>query len=260
MKYLKPLSAVLLGRCGNNIWRTQTEDYTTTVAGTLVNENGTDEQLCGIYVTRSQLEQIRNEIDNYLQKTGEGKPKLGIADSQQKPEATAVTFNVMNVTKEDPTLHKETPREMIARNFQEVTEKQRSQSNAVEQKQRLKINPKLVKIEQKQETDSESYRASINKWCDPNDLGKGSICLYASGCSEKEARVNLNLTLDKLIQAIVQNEFILDNSLGKHQKAEVNLESLLAKITPENTHEETDWGKAVGQEIWWSDEDDVILI
>jgi|GEM_PF-2374440 len=29
------------------------------------------------------------------------------------------------------------------------------------------------------------------------------------------------------------------------------LEELLEKITPENTHEETNWGNAVGQEIWW---------
>ena len=29
------------------------------------------------------------------------------------------------------------------------------------------------------------------------------------------------------------------------------LEELLEKITPENTHEETTWGNAVGQEIWW---------
>jgi hypothetical protein len=29
------------------------------------------------------------------------------------------------------------------------------------------------------------------------------------------------------------------------------LEELIEKITPENTHEETNWGNAVGQEIWW---------
>ena len=29
------------------------------------------------------------------------------------------------------------------------------------------------------------------------------------------------------------------------------LEELVEKITPENKHEETNWGNAVGQEIWW---------
>jgi antitoxin MazE len=28
------------------------------------------------------------------------------------------------------------------------------------------------------------------------------------------------------------------------------LEELVAQITPENRHEETDWGPAVGKEIW----------
>ena len=31
---------------------------------------------------------------------------------------------------------------------------------------------------------------------------------------------------------------------------EISLESLLAKVTPENIHPETDWGKPVGKEIW----------
>jgi antitoxin MazE len=31
---------------------------------------------------------------------------------------------------------------------------------------------------------------------------------------------------------------------------EVSLESLLAGVTPENIHPETDWGKPRGKEIW----------
>ncbi len=30
----------------------------------------------------------------------------------------------------------------------------------------------------------------------------------------------------------------------------VTLKSLLAKVTPENIHPETDWGKPMGKEIW----------
>ncbi len=33
-------------------------------------------------------------------------------------------------------------------------------------------------------------------------------------------------------------------------KAKLTLESLVAGITPENRHEEQDWGKPVGREVW----------
>jgi antitoxin component of MazEF toxin-antitoxin module len=31
---------------------------------------------------------------------------------------------------------------------------------------------------------------------------------------------------------------------------EIALESLLAKVTPENIHPETNWGKPMGRELW----------
>ena len=31
---------------------------------------------------------------------------------------------------------------------------------------------------------------------------------------------------------------------------EISLKSLLAKVTPDNIHPETDWGKPMGKEIW----------
>jgi antitoxin MazE len=34
------------------------------------------------------------------------------------------------------------------------------------------------------------------------------------------------------------------------EKTKITLESLLAKVTPENIHPETDWGKPMGKEIW----------
>jgi antitoxin MazE len=34
------------------------------------------------------------------------------------------------------------------------------------------------------------------------------------------------------------------------QKPRVTLDELLAGVTPENVHAETDWGKPVGREIW----------
>ena len=34
------------------------------------------------------------------------------------------------------------------------------------------------------------------------------------------------------------------------EKTKITLESLLAKVTPENIHPETNWGKPMGKEIW----------
>lgn len=33
-------------------------------------------------------------------------------------------------------------------------------------------------------------------------------------------------------------------------REKISLKSLLAKVTPENIHPETDWGPPVGKEIW----------
>ncbi len=38
--------------------------------------------------------------------------------------------------------------------------------------------------------------------------------------------------------------------LLRPRKHEYTLDALLAQITPENTHGETDWGSAVGREAW----------
>jgi antitoxin MazE len=34
------------------------------------------------------------------------------------------------------------------------------------------------------------------------------------------------------------------------RKEKLSLEELVAQITPENVHEETDWGPAIGRESW----------
>jgi len=34
------------------------------------------------------------------------------------------------------------------------------------------------------------------------------------------------------------------------EKTKITLASLLARVTPENIHPETDWGKPMGKEIW----------
>ena len=54
---------------------------------------------------------------------------------------------------------------------------------------------------------------------------------------KKGSRVRLTVRKDQMIVTPVR--------LG-----EISLESLLAKVTPENIHPETDWGKPMGKEIW----------
>ena len=43
---------------------------------------------------------------------------------------------------------------------------------------------------------------------------------------------------------------VKDGLLLKRRTREYTLEALLAKITPENIHGETDWGPPVGKEAW----------
>lgn len=69
---------------------------------------------------------------------------------------------------------------------------------------------------------------------------------------------------DEPIRQYAQNIFdeVYSNlaAMKKHEEKQIRLKELVEKITPDNQHGETDWGNAVGQEIWWSGEDDVILI
>lgn len=200
MKYLKPASAVLVGSSVSGFNRATTEECTATLGLTTVFGDGSGEQLQGIYVTRSQLEQIRDEIDNYLRNTAEGQPKLGVADSLREPEAMAVasSFN-FNITG-DSKLSKEEIGKLFLEIAQRVTKTQECQTNDTEQKQKLRINPKIVKIEQgADQVSPELYRASIDDWRNLTDNRAGCIYLYALGDSEEEARATLNEQFEALI-------------------------------------------------------------
>lgn len=200
MKYLKPASAILVGSSVSGFNKATTEECTATLGLTTLCSDGSGEQLQGIYVTRSQLEQMRNEIDNYLRNTAEGEPKLGVADSLRKPEATAVTsdFNV-NITGNSNFSKEEEIGKLLLEIAQRVTETQGRQSNDAESKQKLKINPELVWIEQSAEIPSKPYSAKIYQWCNPGDGNRGSISLYALGKSEEEARATLDAQFEALV-------------------------------------------------------------
>lgn len=59
----------------------------------------------------------------------------------------------------------------------------------------------------------------------------------AANKSKKGSRVRLTVEKNRIVMEPVE-------------KAKITLESLLAKVTPENIHPETDWGKPMGKEIW----------
>lgn len=78
-------------------------------------------------------------------------------------------------------------------------------------------------------------QTQIGKW--GNSLAVRIPGAYAKDLGLKEG-MELQLTL-------VNGSLIL-----RPPKATYALDELVARITPENLHEETDWGEAVGREAW----------
>jgi antitoxin MazE len=55
----------------------------------------------------------------------------------------------------------------------------------------------------------------------------------------------------KLVEGMLLEVSLVDGGLLLRPRAkEYTLEELVAGITPENVHGETDWGEAVGRESW----------
>lgn len=204
MKYLKPLSPVLVGTSESDFKRFGSQfnstEYTATLGLTTLCSDGSREQLQGIYITRSQLEQIRDEINNYLRNTAKSEPKLGIADSLQKPEATAVTSNFdVNITGDSNFSKEEEIGKLLLEIARRVTETQGRQSNEAEPKPKLRINPELVKLQESWQVRTEPYRASIIQEFNTGDRICGSVNLYALGKSEEEARATLDVQFEALV-------------------------------------------------------------
>jgi antitoxin MazE len=82
---------------------------------------------------------------------------------------------------------------------------------------------------------SNSMQTQIGKW--GNSLAVRIPGAYAKDLDLKEG-MDLNVSL-------VEGGLLL----RPHSK-EYSLDELVSKITPENTHEETTWGEALGRETW----------
>lgn len=78
--------------------------------------------------------------------------------------------------------------------------------------------------------------SSVKKWGNSLAIRIPNVVIQDLGLSE-----NSNIQ-------IVSNGVSATIQPSKHKK--VTLDELVAAITPENRHEEVDWGKPVGKEVW----------
>lgn len=119
------------------------------------------------------------------------------------------------------------------------------------------------------------YSALLNEWAKENGGVKGSIRFHLRAlkglgmveerCSPTSTRAQVvgwgnsqALRIPRLLlEALQLNEgdevemMVEDGRLTvRPLSPKLTLESLVAAITPENRHKETDWGKPVGNEVW----------
>jgi antitoxin MazE len=78
-------------------------------------------------------------------------------------------------------------------------------------------------------------QTQIGKW-------GNSLAIRIPGAYAKDLGLEEGMNLDVVVS---NGELVL-----RRHKQEYSLEELVAQITPENLHEETDWGPAVGRESW----------
>lgn len=57
----------------------------------------------------------------------------------------------------------------------------------------------------------------------------------------------MQITTETAVELTIEDGKLVINPV---QEPEYKLEDLLALITPENIHDEVDWGAPVGQEVW----------
>jgi antitoxin MazE len=57
----------------------------------------------------------------------------------------------------------------------------------------------------------------------------------------------MQMTADTAVELSIEGGKLV---ISPVERLEYSLEELLAQITPENLHDEVDWGAPVGQEVW----------
>jgi antitoxin MazE len=82
-------------------------------------------------------------------------------------------------------------------------------------------------------------RTSIKKWGNSASLRIPATIMRAA-----------KLEIDQDIDIREEDGRIVIEAIRPARRRKYELASLLAGITPENLHEETDWGPPVGKEFW----------
>ncbi len=84
-------------------------------------------------------------------------------------------------------------------------------------------------------------RQRVQKW-------GNSLALRIPRSLADDAKLEVNSEVELSIR---DGELVVSRAVQTSRPSpRYNLEELLAGITPENLHEETDWGSAVGNEVW----------
>jgi antitoxin MazE len=78
-------------------------------------------------------------------------------------------------------------------------------------------------------------RAQIGKW-------RNSLAVRIPGTYAKDLDLKEGMDLDV---SLVEGGILL-----RPNPKEYTLQELVSRITPENTHQETNWGHALGREAW----------
>lgn len=175
---------------------------TLTVVGTT--DDGAVE-IEGFYLTRQQLQTIRDNIDSYLNPTEDGTSNV---------LATHLVSNVK--TEDEPSTVDEEGAEIIKRINQQIADGIRHQQEAgietqqwVERKQerienysidrQFKIDPRLVTTDydKGQQSKDFAWKAELNLV-----TGLGQMILFAHGTTEEQARINLDGKVEDLMSAI----------------------------------------------------------
>lgn len=101
---------------------------------------------------------------------------------------------------------------------------------------------KLVEVLEVSENTSEDLSACALRL-------KNSIC-RAAETGKSKSNFQLSQVRNNSVSNATRETALPEKSLPAAQKRKYTLEELVAGVTPENSHEVTDWGNPVGEEVW----------
>ncbi len=110
-------------------------------------------------------------------------------------------------------------------------------------------------VEIQREVDSQKKIGKISEGFKASSENRDNVILNATEKGKSLPKFRIPDLYKRISNEQQQNtqEKLFENSHDDtiYPTRRYTLEELVEKITPENKHEETNWGNAVGQEIWW---------